>query len=173
MGWRRFRRGRSPRRTGGQMGDPMPPRFFPLTSSSRGRNTATTPSPNKRREAEDAETALVWVMEQSLTKIQERYDARLEEMAKPAKEQSALMEQGSLIGDQMDSMREWTYENSVDPIYPELHDSDAYEEIAQVVVAMHGKGLPLSFFQTPEGINQAVLTWRDWRARNKRPWSSA
>lgn len=125
----------------------------------------------KIRETHDAETALVWVMEQSLTKIQQRYDARLDEMTRPAAEQSALMEQGGKIGDQMDVMRDWTYEGSVDPIYPELADADAYEEIAQVVVAMHGKGLPLAFFHTPEGINQAILTWRDWRSRTKRPWS--
>lgn len=126
----------------------------------------------KIRETHDAETALVWVMEQSLTKIQQRYDARLDEMTRPAAEQSALMEQGGKIGDQMDVMRDWTYEGSVDPIYPELADADAYEEIAQVVVAMHGKGLPLKFFETPEGINQAILTWRDWRSRTKRPWSA-
>lgn len=127
----------------------------------------------KIRETHDAETAIAWMVDQAVTKIQQRYDARIDEMQRPAKEQSALIQEGSEIGQQMDALSEWKYDDSITPIYPELADPDAYDEIAQVVVAMHNKGLPLSFFKTPEGINQAILTWRDWRVRNRRPWSAS
>jgi hypothetical protein len=125
----------------------------------------------KIRETHDAETAIAWMVEQALEKVTQRYDGRIDEMTRPAKEQTALMEQGGRIGQQIDAMSEWTYDGTADAIYPELSDPDAQEEISQVIVAMHKKGLPLNFFESPEGINQAVLTWRDWRSRNKRPWS--
>lgn len=127
----------------------------------------------KIRETHDAETALLWANEQMLNHIVRRFDSRLDEMTRPAKETQVLVEKGERIGQTMLDMAGWTFENTTDPVFPELSDSEAIEEIGQVVVAMSKKGLPLEFFHTPEGINQAVLTWRDWRSRNKRPWSAA
>jgi hypothetical protein len=125
------------------------------------------------REKYDPETALAYMVQEALTAQQARFDARIDEMTRPAKERDSIMSEGGKIGDQMDGMAEWKYDGSADPIYPELADPDAYDEIAQVIVQLHKQGAPLSLFQKPEGVHTAILTWRDWRNRNRRPWSKS